>query len=144
MGKQGDRKIKDGKQKVLKKKPKKRVKPGGSIFEKLRAMLSKVDADYADVRYEIKGKTAIAFEGRELTEISANTTDGYVLRVLKKGGFSSISFTKESDGERALQTAVGNAELISRHIKNPVTLAEAEVVKGNFLFKLEEDPRQVS
>ena len=114
------------------------------MFQKLKTMLSKIDADYADLRYETKGETTIAFEGRELTQISANTADGYVLRGLKKGGFSSVSFTKESDGERALRTAVGNAELISRHIKNPVTLAETEVVKGDFLLKLEEDPRQVS
>ena len=114
------------------------------MFQKLKTMLSKIDADYADLRYEIKGETTIAFEGRELVQISANTTDGYVLRVLKKGGFSSVSFTKEPDGERALRTAAGNAELISRHIRNPAVLAKAEVVKGDFLLNLEEDPRQIS
>jgi TldD protein len=144
MRKEGDRKIKDGKQKASGGKQKKKVESGEAVFPRLRAMLSKIDADYADLRYEIKGRTMIAFEGKELTEISANTTDGYVLRVLKNGGFSSVSFTKESDGERALRTAVGNAELISRHIRNPVILAETEVVKGDFLLNLDEDPRRMS
>jgi len=114
------------------------------MFQKLRTMLSKIDADYADLRYETKREITIAFEGRELTQISANTTDGYVLRVLKKGGFSSVSFTKESDGERALRSAVGNAELISRNIKDPVALAGVEIVKGDFLLNLDEDPRRIS
>jgi TldD protein len=114
------------------------------MFDKLRAMLSKVDADYADVRYETKKETTIGFEGRELTQISANSTDGYVLRVLKKGGFSSVSFTKPSDAERAVRTAVENAELVSRTIKVPVVLAGAEVVRGDYLLDLTEDPRRIS
>jgi len=114
------------------------------MFDRLRSILSKVDADYADLRYEIKKETSITFNGKELTQVGSNATDGFVLRVLNKGGFSSIAFTQERDAEKACQTAEGNALLISKHIKSPVTLAKAEVVRDSFSPELEEDPGRVS
>ena len=114
------------------------------MFDKLKAILSKCDADYADLRYEIKKETLVVFNGKELTQIGSNSTDGFVLRVLIKGGLSSIAFTKESDAERAVRTARENALLIARNIKQPVTFAKAEPVKDTFLSSLEEDPRKIS
>ncbi len=114
------------------------------MFDRLRSILSKVDADYADLRYEIKQETSVTFNGKELTQVGSNATDGFVLRVLNKGGFSSIAFTKERDADKALQTAEGNALLISKHIQSPVTLARAEVVRDSFFPELKEDPRRVS
>ena len=113
------------------------------MFEKLRSVLSKIDADYADIRYELKKETRITFHGKELNQIGSNATDGYVLRVLKKGGFSSIAFTRERDAERALRSAQENASLISKHIKEPVRFAKSAVLKDSFSPKLEEDPRQI-
>ena len=114
------------------------------MFDKLKTILSKCDADYADLRYEIKKETLVVFNGKELTQIGSNSTDGFVLRVLIKGGLSSIAFTKESDAERAVRTAHENALLIARNIKQPVTFAKAEPVKDTFLSPLEEDPRKIS
>ena len=45
---------------------------------------------------------------------------------------------------RALRTVEENALLIAQHIREPVRLAEAEVIQDTFLPELEEDPRQVS
>jgi len=114
------------------------------MIEKLRKILGKVDADYADIRYEIKKKTEIAFTGKELGQIGSNTTDGYVVRVLNNGGMSTIAFTKESDAEKAITTVMENASLISKHIEKPVRLAENEMVKENFIPELKEDPRDIS
>jgi len=114
------------------------------MFDKLKTILSKCDAQYADLRYEIKKETLIVFNGKELTQIGSNSTDGFVLRVLIKGGLSSIAFTKESDAERAVRTARENALLIARNIKQPVTFAKAEPVKDIVLPLLEEDPRKIS
>lgn len=114
------------------------------MFQRLKALLSRADADYADLRYEVKWETSIAFEGKELRHIGASQTDGFVLRVLRKGGFSSVAFTKESQGDWAVRVAMENALLISKHTGRPVELAKAETVKGIFLPELEEDPRQVS
>lgn len=114
------------------------------MFDKMRTILSKVDADYSDVRYEIKKETVISFNGKELTKISSNSTDGYVLRVLKNGGLSSVVFTKENDSEKAVNTAMENAQLIAKNIEKPIEFAQTEVVRDTFIPELKEDPRKIS
>ena len=120
-----------------------RDQEGDIMFEKLRRIVSKVDADYADARYEIKKETIISFNGKELAKVASNSTDGYVVRVLKDGGMSSVVFTKESDVEKALRMAEENARLIAKTIDKPVRLAESGTVKDTFIPKLKEDPRKV-
>ena len=112
--------------------------------EELQTILSQVQADYADLRYEKKRETRVTFNGKELTQMGSNTTDGYVLRVLMKGGLSSVAFTRECDAEKAIRTAEENALLISKHIKTPARLAETAAIQDVFTPFLEEDPRQVS
>jgi len=113
------------------------------MFEKLRKILDKVEADYADVRHEIKKETVISFNGKELTQIGSNSTDGYMARVLKDGGMSSVVFTKENDAEKAVLAVSANARLIAESIEAPVRLARSEAVKDTFLPALKEDPRKV-
>jgi len=114
------------------------------MFEKLQKILSNVDADYSDIRYEIKKETVISFNGKELTKIGSNSTDGYVLRVLKNGGLSSVVFTKENDSEKAVNTAMENAQLIAKNIEKPIEFAQTEVVRDTFIPKLKKDPRKIS
>ena len=114
------------------------------MFPLMRSILSKTDSDYSDVRYEMKRETVITFNGKELTQISSNSTDGYVLRVLKRGGLSSVAFTRETDADRALRTVEENALLIARHIREPVRFAKTEILRKTVQPSLEEDPRRVS
>jgi TldD protein len=114
------------------------------MFDQLKQALSRVDADYCDVRYERMQETDVGFNGRELTQLSSSSTDGYVLRVLKKGGLASIAFTKPDAAERAAATAVENALLMAKHAKEPVELAKTEVVKDRYVPALGEDPRRVA
>ncbi len=114
------------------------------MFTSMKSILSRIDADYSDIRYEIKRETMITFNGRELTQIGSNSTDGYVVRTLKRGGLSSAAFTREADAERALRTVVENALLIARHIREPVRLAKTEILRDVFQPPLEDDPRRVS
>jgi TldD protein len=114
------------------------------MFDRLRKILSRIDADYADVRYEIKKDTVISFAGKELNEIGSNSSDGFVVRALKDGGMSSVVFTKESDAEKAVRTVMENAKLIGKSKEKPAILAETEVVRDTFLPPLKEDPREVS
>jgi TldD protein len=113
-------------------------------FQKLIIILSKVRAEYADLRYEVKKEVQLVFSGRELTQISSTTTDGYVLRVSKNGGFSNVVFTKEQDGEKAIRKAEENALLMARYLDPPVSLAPAEVIRDSYQPILEEDPRSIS
>jgi len=114
------------------------------MFDKLREILGRADVDYGDIRYEVKKATVIAFNGKELTQVGSNTTDGYVVRILKDGGLSSVVFTRESDASEAIRTAVENAALIARNIDKPVKLADVKPVKDTFMPVLKEDPRQIS
>ena len=113
------------------------------MFDRLQKMLGLVHADYADLRYELARATSIDFSGRELTGLSASSTDGYVWRVLKNGGWSEVSFTKPDDAERAARSALENAELLARGGARPVRLADVPPTKDEFHPKLNEDPRTV-
>jgi len=114
------------------------------MFEKLRSIISKVSAQYADIRYELMRETKIAFNGRELFHAGSNSTDGFVLRVLNKGGLSSVSFTRAEDAGTAVITAEENASLMGEFIKNPVEFSKTDVIKNTFLPGLSEDPRNIS
>ncbi|MCU0578775.1 MAG: TldD/PmbA family protein [Desulfobacterota bacterium] len=113
------------------------------MFPQLEAILAKVEADYADLRYEIKQETIITFNGRELTQVGTNATDGFVLRVLKRGGFSSVTFTREDQAAWAVRTALENAGLLASQVSQPVSLAPVPAREEIFLPLLPEDPRRV-
>jgi len=114
------------------------------MFDKLKSILSRLDADYADVRYEVKKDTIVSFSGKELTEVGANSADGFVIRALKDGGMASVVFTKETDAEKAVRSVMENARLIAKNVAKPATLAEVELVQDAFVPALDEDPREVS
>jgi TldD protein len=114
------------------------------VFEQLKSILSKVAASYADLRYEVMRDTKIDFDGKELSQMTSNSTDGYVLRVLKNGGLATVAFTKPSDAEKALKTAEENAVLIGKRIKEPIKFAKTEVAKDTYEPKLDIDPRHIS
>ncbi len=110
----------------------------------LKNLLSNVHADYADIRYEKKCDTSIVFEGKELAEAGANATDGYVVRVLKNGGFATGVFTRSEDAEKVIAAVCENAVLIGQNVARPVKLAAVDVVKETFKPLLKEDPREIS
>jgi TldD protein len=114
------------------------------MFDVLRGIISKVPADYVDIRYEKMWETKIVMNKREIYQLGENSGDGYVVRILKDGGFSSIAFTKLEDADKALKIALENAILISKNSKKKVKLAEVEVVKDIFIPPLNEDPRKVT
>ncbi len=72
------------------------------MLEKLKEMISGSEADYIDIRYELKRETSAAVAGPELKKAGSSTTDGYVVRALKNGGFSSVTVTAESDVPEAV------------------------------------------
>jgi TldD protein len=114
------------------------------MIDNLKQMLALIDADYADIRYEIKKDTVITFNGKELSRVSTNSTDGYVVRVLKNGGLASAVFTKPEDITKVAKIVIENAQLIGKNKSKPTKLAPAPVIKDIFLPPLKEDPRSVS
>jgi TldD protein len=114
------------------------------MFQRLKAILAKIAADYADIRYERLDHTMITLSGPDLTGVARNAADGFVVRVLKGGGLASIAVTAESDLEQAIRTVTENAVLLGRSAEQPIRLAPAPVVRDTILPKLDEDPRNVS
>jgi TldD protein len=113
------------------------------MIDQLKQILGQVTADYADLRYELKTETRITYDRRDLSLATSNSTDGYVLRVLKNGGLATISFTKPSDVEKAIRTAEENAALIGQRSNAPVQLAKVEPTRSTYHPKLNIDPRHL-
>jgi len=114
------------------------------MFDKLEKILAGAKADYIDIRYEEVRETAIGYSGKELTALSANSSDGFVVRVLDKGGMASVAFTRPEEAGAAVRSAVENAALFSRNMEKPVRLAEAPVIRDTIAPKMAEDPRGIT
>lgn len=114
------------------------------MINELKKILSSVDADYADIRYEVKRETVIGFSGKDLAKVSADSADGYVLRVLKKGGFACTSFVRPEDAHKAVAAAQADAALLSRNASRPTALAKVPAIKADFRPELSEPPQSVS
>lgn len=112
--------------------------------EQLETILARVNAQYADLRYEDKQEVRVGFQGRDLCEVGSNSTSGYVLRVLHDGGFATAVFNRESDADAAISRAVANAQVLSDRTTNPVRFADVAPVRGDFAPTLVEDPRGVT
>ncbi len=114
------------------------------MFDTMKSILKKVEADYADIRHEKKKETRISFAGKELGEIGSNTTDGFVLRVVDNGGYSSVAFSNVADHEKAIRTALENARLTARFSAQPAALSKADILQDRYSPHLDEDPRKIT
>jgi len=103
-------------------------KVGRDMLEKLKKMISGSDADYIDIRYEVKKETTAVVAGPELKKAGSNSTDGFVVRALKSGGFASVTVTREEDVPEAVKLAVQGASAMAGEGKT-VSLAHVEPVQ---------------
>ncbi len=128
----------------IEKSRKKRPTQGSEgMIDKLRKVIQKVNADFVDIRYEVRGDTTISFHSAELHEIGTNSTDGYVVRVLRNGGFGTASVTRFEDLDTALGRAKDSAETMARSGAAPVKMARCPSVQEEVMLKLDEDPLQI-
>lgn len=114
------------------------------MIETLKRMVGSLKADYFDLRYETKRTERVAMNKKEVRAFEQNTGDGYVLRVLKNGGFASVCFTKPEQAELAVRKALENAEVLSRHQSQSKSLAKTPKVIAQIKASLIQDPREVS
>ncbi|MBN1435326.1 TldD/PmbA family protein [Candidatus Fermentibacterales bacterium] len=112
--------------------------------EKIGEMVRRVEADFADLRYEVKKVTRASFNKQELLELGSDSTDGYVARVLRNGGFASCTVTRPEDVEEAFRRACDAADLVAQTAAEKVELAPAPVVQDAVRLRLDQDPRGVS
>ncbi len=111
--------------------------------EKLRSMVSKEPADFADIRYEIRRQTVVSFSGREIKQVNASATDGYVVRALRGTGFSSAVVTKEEDVPRALKLSCEGASTMMKFGGKKIELAPVPVIEDDVEAVLDVDPRKI-
>ena len=114
------------------------------MFKRLENILGKIKCDYADVRYEIKHETIIKQNNEIYEQIGKNSVDGYVIRVLKDGAFSSITFTDFEEVDRAVFKVMENVTILSKEEIETVKLAPTDIVKDEYFPHLEEDPQNIS
>ena len=114
------------------------------MLDRLRSMIEGVEADFIDIRYEVKTETLVDFVGKEIKSVGSNRTDGYVIRVGRQGGFSSATVTREEDVPRAVKLAVEGADTIVATGGKRTELAEVPVVNETVRLQLDGDPRTVS
>jgi TldD protein len=114
------------------------------LFDRLKKVLASIPAEYADIRFETKQEIIIAFDGKDLTLVGDNTCEGFVLRVLKGGGFASCTIIREDDLDKTIKRTLENAQIIGRSNNRPAALAPVPVIQAEYKPKLDEDPRRVT
>lgn len=110
----------------------------------LEKIISRMDGDYADIRYESLVRTRIEIKGAEVREVSSGVCDGFVLRLLKGGGFSSTAVTNVSDLEEAIRDLDSNAKVMRSGGGEKVCLKVPPTIVEDVSLVLHEDPREVS
>lgn len=114
------------------------------MIDKLKAMVSNLEADYFDIRYETKRVDRLILSKSEIRECGSNLEDGFVLRVLKNGSLASVSFTKPEQAGLAIRKALENALVMAPHRDQAQRLAPAPKVVDTVKVVLNEDPREIS
>lgn len=112
------------------------------MLDELRKTLKKVEADYADIRYERMRTSSADFIKDQLKGVDAVSTDGYVVRVYRDMGFASATVTREEDVPEALRLASEGATVMGRSGKT-VVLAEEPAICDYVEPDLKCDPADV-
>ncbi len=109
--------------------------------EYLQKILSFINSEYADIRYETIKNTEVTFIGNELEKAGTTVKKGGGIRVFHKGSIGFSTFTRIEDGEKAAR----HAEHLAR-VSSPTQsshLAEAKRITGEFLPQINRDPRKI-
>jgi len=114
------------------------------MIEKLKKIVDGIEADFSDVRYEVRKDARVIFRGKDLSETGANSTDGFVVRVLKNGGFGFSAVTRFDDISTAVARAVDAAETMAGAGGEPIRLEQYPAMEDVVTPDLDEDPLEIS
>ncbi|MBD3370098.1 TldD/PmbA family protein [Candidatus Fermentibacteria bacterium] len=113
------------------------------MLGKLAELLREAEADFADIRYELRKDVNVVFAGSDLKSVVESSTDGYVVRVLRNGGFASATVTSPEDVPEGLKLAAEGADAIVRSGGKTVGLYPVEPVEDSVEPELDGDPQSV-
>ncbi|MCP4049412.1 MAG: TldD/PmbA family protein [bacterium] len=114
------------------------------MLEKLSQILSKTDNQFADIRYEDMHKVDITYNGRLLSGISSNFSNGFFARVFHNGSMASGAFSRFRDGDYMLKKMSNSARLISGIFRKKAGLKKAVPVQDVVRLSLDINPRKIS
>ncbi len=114
------------------------------MIDRLKKMTASLDAEYFDIRYETKKVEQVTMNKNEIRNSGSNVGDGFVLRLLDKGAFVSVSFTRPEQAELAIRKARENVKVLSENLSEPKKIAPSTIVKDTVKANLIEDPRSIS
>lgn len=114
------------------------------MLDNLMKLISRIDADYVDLRYENRTDLNIEYFNKDLNSIGSNSATGFVLRVLINGGFASIAFTDLKDADFAIKNCIINAKVLANNSQKKTRLANINPIKDTFLPELKLDPDKIT
>lgn len=109
--------------------------------QRLQDALKKVNADYADIRFETNDSTSFLFRGKEQDGALTGMTQSGVARACINGGWGCVAFDSPDDLEGKLREACECARMVG-HEKTMI--ADAPVVQADFKAKMADDFRNHS
>jgi TldD protein len=112
--------------------------------EKLAGIVGDLAADYADLRYEENRKTRISFRGKRLVQVASYETSGGHVRAYAEGGKAIASFSDPARAASMAEAVAASARVASAKRDRPLRLADAPVIKEDFLVSSSRDARAVS
>ena len=112
--------------------------------EKLRAAIEGLDVDYADIRFDEERKTQITLGTGRVESIGTFSPRGGHIRVYVDGAKAIASFSRIEDARRIAEETAAAAKAAAIHARQAIGLAEAPVVKNDFIVSTPSDPRTTS
>ncbi len=109
----------------------------------IQAILSRVQADYVEIRIEESFATSINFTGPDLEECSANVDFGGNVRALVRGGWVFTTFNSLDDLEKKVELAIAHARSIGERRGEDLQLAPVPVVDVEIPYQVLNDPAAV-
>jgi len=101
--------------------------------------------DFLDVRFFLGEATTVNIRNGDAEHVSNESNVGAALRALIGGawGFSTSKSFEEKDLLVAMETAVGAARAVRKHIGEKGTVPDKYVYKGTAPLKVKIDPREI-
>ncbi len=117
---------------------------GDSMKDELARVVTGLNAEYADLRYEENRKTHVTYRGKKLEEVASYATSGGHARAYAGGGKAIASFSDPAQAGPMAQSVASAARIVGSKRDKPLRLAEAPAIRESFLVEPANDPRSVS
>jgi len=111
--------------------------------EALASVVTGLQAEYADLRYEENRKTRIQYEGPDLKQAGSYATHGGHVRVYADGGKAIASFSNADKARAIASSTAASARLVGAARDSKLRIADAPVIVDSFSIAPAKDPRSV-